>query len=539
MTKNKILLIGIDGGSWSVLKPAFEAGQMPFLQSMCRNGVSGVLTSTIPAITPAAWGVFQSGRNPGQTGVFDFEYWDKEQKRSFFVSSDCLGQTVWDILSREGYRVGLINVPMTYPPRPVNGVVVSGLPTPSMDSAFTYPQEIKEQLMLKFPGYHIFNIQFISQNLIDDPILLTEALCDIVRTRASAACWLLDSQAFDVFMVHFQANDVIQHMLWHYLDPRHPGFSGSLQMELFRRFYRVLDEQIQRVYAAFEKKNGAIDLACVLSDHGFGPHFKRFNLGNWLVQEGYLSKPGTENTSLLKKMTRTLRVGTLLKAFIPRDNVDRIENAVLKSRAGAWDRVRAFSVGRSNEGFIYLLEHEPALRDVLAREIIDKLQRLTDPDNGSNVVRAVYRKEDIYKGQRMNHLPDLIVDPEEGYSFTGHYQADSGLFSMVQPSTDRHVGKHHKDGIFIFQGKHIVSRGTITASLYDIMPSLLYMLRIGIPGNLDGRILQEIFSDDFVKQNPPIMQDDQALKTDNGHGHTYSDEDEKNIEQRLRDLGYL
>jgi len=539
MMKNKILFIGIDGGSWSVLKPAFEAGQMPFLQRLCCDGVSGVLESTIPAITPAAWGAFQSGRNPGQTGVFDFEYWDKEQKRGFFVSSDSLGQTVWDILSREGYRVGLMNVPMTYPPRPVNGVVVSGLPTPSMDSAFTYPQEIKEQLLAKFPGYHIFNIQFISQNLIDDPILLTEALCDIVRTRADAACWLLDSQPFDVFMVHFQANDVIQHMLWHYLDPRHPGFSKSIQTEIFRRFHRVLDEQIQRVYAAFEKNNGTPDLSCVLSDHGFGPHFKRFNLGNWLVQEGYLSKPGTEKTSLLKKITRTLRVGKLLKAFIPRDKVDRVENAVLKSSTGAWDHVRAFSVGRSNEGFIYLLEHKPALREVLAREITDKLQGLTDPDTGRKVVHAIYRKENIYKGRRMNHLPDLIIDPEEGYSFTGHFQVDSGLFSPVQPPKDRHIGKHHKDGIFILHGKEIAARGTFTASLYDIVPTLLYMLRIGIPAAMDGRILQEMFSAEYVKQNPPIMPDDKDSESDSGQEHTYSSDDEKNIEQRLRDLGYL
>ncbi|MBN2513018.1 MAG: alkaline phosphatase family protein [Sedimentisphaerales bacterium] len=539
MTKNKILFFGIDGGSWSVLKPAFESGQMPFLQSLSCKGVSGVLQSTIPAITPAAWGAFQSGKNPGRTGVFDFEYWDKEQKRGFFVSSDCLGQTVWDILSGEGYRVGLMNVPMTYPPRPINGVVVSGLPTPSMESAFTYPPEIKEQLLALFPGYHIFNIQFISQNLIDDPILLTEALCDIVKIRADAACWLLDSQPFDVFMVHFQANDVIQHMLWHYLDPRHPGFSKSIQTEIFRRFHKVLDDQIQRIYTTFLKNNGSIDLCCVLSDHGFGPHFKRFNLGNWLVQEGYLKLSDVVRMPLLKKITRTLRVGKLLNFFITKDKVGRMEHAVLKSKAGAWDHIRAFSVGRSNEGFIYLLEQEAALRESLAKEITGKLQNVTDPVNGRKIVHAIYRKEDIYKGQRMDHLPDLIIDPAEGYSFTGHVQANSGLFSSVQPPGDRHIGKHHKDGIIILHGKDIAARGTLTASLYDIIPTLLYMLRIGIPAVMDGRILQELFSEDYLKQNAPILLDAKDCGAVDGPEHGYSADDEKNIEQRLRDLGYL
>ncbi|MEN6309226.1 MAG: alkaline phosphatase family protein [Anaerohalosphaeraceae bacterium] len=539
MGKQKILLIGIDGGSWSVLNPAFEAGQMPFLQGLCRQGCSGILESTIPAITPAAWGAFQAGKNPGQTGVFDFEYWDKEQKRGFFVSSESLGKTIWDILGSNGYRVGLMNVPMTYPPRAVNGVVVSGLPTPSMDSAFTYPPELKDSLLAQFPDYHIFNMKFISQTMIDDPILLTEALRDIVKTRAAAARWLLESQPFDVFMVHFQANDVIQHMLWHCLDPNHPRFSKSVQMEIFRRFHKTLDEQIQRVCETFEKQNGGIDLVFVLSDHGFGPHYKRFNVGNWLTQQGYLKRPDPAQAPLLKKITKTLRVGKLLSLVFPKEKMTRMENAVLKNQIRIWEQARAFSVGRSGEGFIYLLEKDAAQREALAGDIISKLRSVTDPETGTAVVNAIHRKEEIYHGSRLEHLPDLILIPTEGYSFTGYAQEGNALFHPVQAPADRHIGKHHKDGIFIACGKNISAGRTLTASLYDVVPTLLYQLGIGIPAEMDGHVLQALYNSDYAAQNQPRVSESTSDESDTKAGRVYSAEDEKNIEQRLRDLGYL
>jgi len=122
MTKDrKILILGLDGGTWTVLKPAMEQGYMPFLKSQVDRGASGILKSTIPAITPAAWGGFQTGKNPGKTGVFDFAYWDKKDKKNRYVSAHDLGETFWDIISRYGKRLSVLNVPMTYPPKPING----------------------------------------------------------------------------------------------------------------------------------------------------------------------------------------------------------------------------------------------------------------------------------------------------------------------------------------------------------------------------------------------------------------------------------
>ena len=155
----KIFIIGIDGGTWTVLTPTIEQGYMPFLKSLVETGASGILESTLPAITPAAWGSFQTGCNPGQNGAFDFAYWDRKQKKDCYVSSNTLQTTIWETAGKAGKRVGLVNVPMTYPPKKINGCMVTGILTPSLKSNFTYPAELKKQLLKAVPHYHIFNLK--------------------------------------------------------------------------------------------------------------------------------------------------------------------------------------------------------------------------------------------------------------------------------------------------------------------------------------------------------------------------------------------
>lgn len=138
----KILIIGIDGGTWTILRPAMDAGFMPNLKELIDSGASGILESTMPAITPAAWGAFQTGSNCAVNGVFNFAYWDKKDNKTHLITSATFPPTIWELASKAGKRVGCLNVPMTYPPREVNGCVVTGLLTPSLESNFTYPPEL-------------------------------------------------------------------------------------------------------------------------------------------------------------------------------------------------------------------------------------------------------------------------------------------------------------------------------------------------------------------------------------------------------------
>ena len=538
----KVLLIGIDGGTWKILNPAIEQGYMPCLKEMVETGASGVLVSTIPAITPAAWGTFQTGVNPGANGVFDFSYWDKKQKRHRYVNSNSLQETIWQSASNAGKRVGVLNVPMTYPPYEVKGYMVTGILTPSIDSEFTYPAEIKEQLLSAVPGYHIFNLGNTKKEFMYTKFeSLVERIISILDSRTKAAEFVINKGPLDLFMVHFQANDILQHMLWGYLDEDHPLYNQAKRDYIFDRYYKYLDSRIDYIRQTFKNTTGDDYLTIIVSDHGFETHFKRINLGNWLAQEGFLKvNPQPSHPNLLKSATRKLGVGKFLKRFIPEYIVDRTEKKLkISTDYFSWRDSRAFSVGRSDDGFIYLLEEEDEQRRKTTSSLIEKLKALRDAETSSEVVKKVYLKEDIFHGDLMDIMPDLIIEPVTGYSCTGGIQPDEGLFHKVHPGSDFHIGKHHPNGIIIANGPNIRQQKTIQAQLIDIMPTLSYYMRLPISKNLDGRVVRELFTKEFTSRNPTPERIDKKFIKEGSRQKGYTAEDENIIQQRLKELGYM
>ncbi|MCG8513753.1 MAG: alkaline phosphatase family protein, partial [Halanaerobiales bacterium] len=164
-----VLIIGIDGGTWDVLNPAIEAGCMPNLSKLLEKSAHSPLNSVIPAITPAAWGSFQTGKNPGQNGVYDFKYWDQNGHRQL-VSSESLNDTIWEIAGKGGKKVGVLNVPMTYPPRKINGDMVCGVLTPGLTSNFTWPPELQAELLEAVPDYDILNLANVAVSPAEVPL---------------------------------------------------------------------------------------------------------------------------------------------------------------------------------------------------------------------------------------------------------------------------------------------------------------------------------------------------------------------------------
>ncbi|RMF74156.1 MAG: hypothetical protein D6744_14860, partial [Planctomycetota bacterium] len=151
----RFLIIGLDGATFDVLNPMMDAGRMPALRRFIENGASGVLRSTKPPITPAAWTTFMTGKGPGRHGIVDFEKYHVATHRLEFNNTyEIREKTLWEHLSDRGFRVGSINVPMTYPPRPVNGFMISGFETPSIDAEFTYPRELKQEILREIPDYN-------------------------------------------------------------------------------------------------------------------------------------------------------------------------------------------------------------------------------------------------------------------------------------------------------------------------------------------------------------------------------------------------
>ncbi|MFC1499699.1 alkaline phosphatase family protein [Candidatus Zixiibacteriota bacterium] len=521
MFERAVLIIGIDGGTWSVLRPAILAGAMPHLAGLLDEAAWGVCESTVPAITPAAWSSFQVGAGPGRTGIVDFTEWDRQKRTYLPADTRRLPRTMWEVAGSAGARVGVMNLPMSWPPRAVNGYLVSGLMTPSFESGFTWPPDLAVELLEANPGYHLFDLDTVVDEASHESLdSFLDWICAIVEGRSRAARWLISKEPLDLFMVHFQAVDILQHVLWAYLDPQHPRFDIGRNQLIQERFFGTLDREIARIRGSFAASTSGAWLTLMISDHGFQTHIGRFSLWQWLKEEGFLQVDLTGAT-----MTPLVR--------LKEENIDEVGPPL------DFERSSAFSTGRSNEAFIYLLEQGEA-RKRTGNVLRKRLEEIRDPVTGHPVVERVMWREELYHGDRMGELPDLIVVPAGGWSVTGRWEPDPSLFRPIIPGEDFHVGRHHPDGIVVAAGSGVKRGEGCRARLIDIAPTVLACMGITSPSEMDGVPLQALFEAELsTSTTAPLRKVSDDETADEPVGDAYTPEEKALIEKRLKDLGYL
>lgn len=143
--RKKVFVLSIDGVSFSLLREAFAKGKMPEFAWLSREGGFVRMNSVIPTISSVAWATFMTGVNPGVQNIYGFVDLDRDMRRTVPTSSDLKAKTLWERLSERGKQTIVINVPVTYPPKPVNGILVSGFLSPSLDRT-CYPSAISHKL---------------------------------------------------------------------------------------------------------------------------------------------------------------------------------------------------------------------------------------------------------------------------------------------------------------------------------------------------------------------------------------------------------
>src|SRR4030065_410257 len=143
----RTIVIGLDGATFDLILPWVEQGHLPSFRRLIEEGSWGELESTMPPLTGPAWSSFITGKNPGKHGIYDFMYRDPKGYRSITINATLRkGPSFWRLLGDQGKRVIVFNVPVTYPPEEVNGIMISGFPTPPKSKDFVYPPELREDL---------------------------------------------------------------------------------------------------------------------------------------------------------------------------------------------------------------------------------------------------------------------------------------------------------------------------------------------------------------------------------------------------------
>jgi predicted AlkP superfamily phosphohydrolase/phosphomutase len=570
------VVIGLDGATFSLLKPWMAQGHLPYLKSLVAEGVSAPLRSCIPPVTVPAWQCFMTGKNPGKLGIAGFLRPTPNSYEEVPISAaSCTARTLWELLSADGRRAAVLNVPYTVAPPEFNGILIGGFDTPpSKMHEAVYPPELLAAIEAKFGAYRIYlkmpqwmapltavdRFEFAIAPFLQD--------CqEVADYQFQVAYDLLDGDDFDFVMLYQFVPDRIQHLLWYILDSSHPWHGGEATARFYEpilSYYRRLDGQI----AELVRRVGGDPTVIVLSDHGFGPVTRGVDLNSWLLQEGYLHiKPGSASQLklglwrlgwgplklvplLLKRplgwkfvQRRILRSFDAQRPFHSWDAIGRVLNRLFLSTADIdWSRTKAYCLSEFGMLRINLQGREPRgavnpqdyamVRD----EIVAKLRALVDPSTGRPVGGHVFTKEEVYRGKYMDLMPDLAYLP-----FAEGYLAMNPTTLLTRQIFIDHIGVsgfHRLDGVLIAKGPGIRAGVKLEgATLVDLAPTILYLMGSRVPDDMDGRVLTELFEKGVVEAHPVLHAeaDPEVARP----AMDLSSEDQEAVLNRLRGLGYV
>jgi predicted AlkP superfamily phosphohydrolase/phosphomutase len=526
--KNKVLIIGLDGGTWKILKPMMDNGIMPNLKKLVDNGASGILKSTVPPVTAPAWASFQTGVNPGKHGIYDFQMHNRGSKQLRFVNSGSLCYpTFWELAAERAYKVISINVPLTYPAKRVeNWTQVGGFLSPRVTESFVHPKELLRKL-----EEHAYQIAVGSlyrrfrlglDDFIDENI-------NIEKKRFGLARELAQGQPWDLMMVHNQSIDGVQHVYYPYLDPNYPEYQNPDSRKI-HEFYKATDDCIGKLIEICPDSTYVF----VVSDHGFKRTKSEVNLNNWLSKKGFLRF--NKKRILIKTITQFL---VDLDKFNLRQ---KILGRCLKNLGGMriapkfakffldWDNTKAYMLNGNTFGNIFLSCRQED-RSGLLTHITTELLQLAD-SNGQKVVKKVLESKKYFQGEAVDSLPDLFMEPEEDYVFSISIMRSRKIF--YTPDKSKLQGTHHLDGIFVAYGPTIKQGRLKTASIMDVAPTVLGLLEVPIPTWMDGKVIDTIFH-----EKPKVRFCEQDRKVAHVSRETERASDEQIIRDRLKGLGYL
>ncbi len=523
--RSRLVCVGLDGATWRVLRPAIDAGELPFFKMLCERGSWGVLLSTIPSITSPALPSLYTGKNPGKTGVFDF----LGPHGNLLSALDIKDETFWEVLDREGRRSCIVNLAMTYPAQSINGIMVAGERTAGTRGDLTFPKELEERL----GDFQCEAEQKEVHRLLRQPGCDREKIYELClaqhKRRYRIFKGLAAEDGFDIALYWEGTTDGIQHYCWHRTD-------------LLVRYYQQIEGMLEDVIESFPGAN-----VLIVSDHGGGPaHTRCFHVNAWLRETGFLFE--RSNRLLVGAASRAARWA---KKCVPRNLRLRLAGVVPGAPTPSprralsdqnrrlpwvdWSRTAACLDQRWGIGIVAAGSRQE--RERVRSQIMNELQELKDGD-GQRVVRDVWRREELYSGPYLHEVPHIVFRPNEQYR--PDWEPSREVFS---PRREEPLWQgehdHAREGIFIAHGPDIRRGGTVEdASIVDVAPTILHLLDCPIPEDMDGRALTEALREDAepARRAPRSCPPRAPVER---HGASYSKDDEAAVRERLKQLGYL
>lgn len=541
----RVLIIGLDGATFDILNPMMANGRMPNLAELIAGGTAGILDSTKPPITPAAWTTFMTGKGPGRHGIVDFEKYDvRTNQLSFNSTYEIREKTIWEILSEKGFRVGSINVPMTYPPRKVNGFMISGFETPNTNAEFTWPPDLKNEILKRWPEYN-YRSDWQRKTLGGDAVFQRNLayIQDSFRQGYELTEFCGDKYGWDVLMVLYKLVDNLQHKTWKYIDPK-TSSRYPVRAEMAAQCFATLDIWIGKL-AEYARRHEAVVL--IMSDHGHGSLDGKAQPNALLEQWGHL----TIKSRLTQARRRVSKIvdriaGRTTKRFAANLGIEHevdVDWAATKAcvmHAGIYGFLYVSLKGRSADsgkengfgaGLIDAADYNKVRSDL--RDQFLAVTATTPQGETIRVFSEVHFPEELYKCSREEQpwLPDLMLVPHPGLAVVRKIRGSKA----VRWSSDKRMeGTHRVEGILVMNGPHVRKGASIHAGIADIAPTLLAGLGVRVPADMEGQVLTDVFD-----TRPTIEYEPPQTMERVEHDEVYSEAEKEALTKRLSDLGYL
>lgn len=468
----RVAVIGLDCAEPTLVFDRY-AHKLPNLSRLREAGAWGNLRSCDPPITVPAWMVMMSSKDPGTLGYYGFRNradrsYDKMTTATSLAVKEPL---LWDHLARAGKKVILLGVPQTYPPRPVNGLMVTDFLTPSIESQYTYPPELKQEIA-GLPDVHPYEFD-VSDFRTPDKGRIRDSIVRMTDKRFALARHLVTTKPWDYFMMVEMGTDRIHHAFWQYMDPEHHRYEPGNPFEsVIEDYYVHVDRHIGELLKVLPSDTRVL----VVSDHGGQCMHGGIALNEWLYQKGYLVLEQAPTTP------------TRLEAL----KVDW-SRTIAWGAGGYYGRLFLNVKGREAQGVI-----EPADYEATRNKLIAELEALGDPD-GQPIGTRVLKPEALYQNLRGAAPPDLFV-------YFGDLRWRSvgtiggGTIHTFENDTGPDDANHAPEGMLIASGPGIPAGGNVPGmQIMDVSPTVLRLFGLDVPSELQGRVIAPIAGEPAVR----------------------------------------
>lgn len=477
MTNIRTVVVGIDGGHFELIEPWLQRGALPNIAQVIETGITADMQSVLPPVTSPNWKAYTTGKNPGKLGIYWWRNVDTVHRRIHYPSHrKNLHTEFFEILASSDSPVGVLGVPTTYPPKPLEGFVVSGAPD-AEEEGFVYPSELEPKLQDEFDYY-----VGLKGSLAHDIDAAADEIADLVEMRFTAAeqlCKEYDPSFLQITTFYINS---LHHYLW--------------EDERTRRAWEVIDDHV----GSFLNEGHNVVL---MSDHGSNRIETVFHINSWLEREGYLNLKDQKVEDTLHRFGLTRdRLARLVDRIGLRKTAKRLLPLSVRRRIPErggrvsreredwldWNQTKVVATG---QGPVYItLDRDEAEYQVLREKVIERLSSLRDP-SGRPIADAVHRGEEIYEGDYVDEAPDIVIDQAPNV----HIEGTAGRNAVfTEPEDDGWIGENKRDALFAAAGPAFSTGEVDDLSILDLAPTFLHLHGEAVPADMDGRVRSDVFA---------------------------------------------